>query len=60
MLGGHACKVSLLGEYVHIANGMVSGMDRAFRWEGGHEGLNSYELEALVAVVKGKDIKMPI
>lgn len=57
MLGGHARKVSLLGEYVHIANGMVSGMDRAFRWEGGHEGLNSYELEALVPVVKGKDIK---
>ena len=50
-------RVALLGDYVHIANGMVSGLDKAFRWDAPVDGLNETEQSALATVVKGKDIK---
>lgn len=50
-------RVALLGDYVHIANGMVSGLDKAFRWDAPIDGLNETEQSALATVVKGKDIK---
>lgn len=50
-------RVALLGDYVHIANGMVSGLDKAFRWDAPVDNLNEAEQAALATVVKGKDIK---
>ncbi|MFV3598005.1 hypothetical protein ACNJGJ_21410, partial [Mycobacterium tuberculosis] len=49
-------RVALLGDYVHIANGMVSGLDKAFRWDAPVDNLNEAEQAALATVVKGKDI----
>lgn len=50
-------RVALLGDYVHIANGMVSGLDKAFRWDAPIDNLSEAERSALATVVKGKDIK---
>ena len=50
-------RVALLGDYVHIANGMVSGLDKAFRWDAPIDNLSEAEQSALATVVKGKDIK---
>lgn len=50
-------RVAFLGDYVHIANGMVSGLDKAFRWDAPIDNLSEAEQSALATVVKGKDIK---
>jgi adenine-specific DNA-methyltransferase len=46
-----------LGSYVDIANGMVSGLDKAFRIPGDEvQKLNAKELNATLKVVKAKDL----
>lgn len=45
-----------LGDHVEIANGMVSGLDRAFRYEGSTESLTDRERASLMRVAKAKDL----
>jgi len=44
-----------LGDYCLIANGIVSGLDNAFNYDGLE--VNSFESEHLIDVLKGKNIK---
>jgi len=49
--------IRCLGEFVHIANGMVSGLDKAFRFPATElDSLNSEEKSALMPVAKAKDL----
>ena len=48
--------IARLGEYVDIANGMVSGLDRAFRYDRTIEELSAAEQDALMRVAKAKDL----
>lgn len=49
-------QVIQLGDFVEIANGMVSGMDKAFRYDGDLEELNQCERNALMRVAKARDL----
>lgn len=50
-------RVARLGDFVRIANGMVSGLDKAFQLPGNLENkLNSNELNSLIKVAKAKDL----
>ena len=55
LFGGHS--LQRLGDYVHIANGMVSGLDKAFRFpEKDIDSLSDVERQALMPVVKARDL----
>lgn len=50
-----------LGEFVDIANGMVSGLDKAFRIQEEEVGLlNPVEKKALLRVVKARDLSVGV
>jgi adenine-specific DNA-methyltransferase len=53
LFGGE--EYATIGEICDIGNGMVSGMDKAFQLNG--EILNEFEKQALIKVVKAKDIQ---
>ncbi|MDR2408628.1 MAG: Eco57I restriction-modification methylase domain-containing protein, partial [Bacteroidales bacterium] len=44
-----------IGDFCDIGNGLVSGLDKAFRANG--DPLNEYEKQAIIKVVKAKDLK---
>lgn len=56
LFGNSDSDYNTIGDYFDVANGMVSGLDKAFKYEIGTNSLTTYEQESLINVIKGKNI----